>query len=235
MRTKFNGSFLDSSFATKDAASRKKLIDKVVKLFALADSTTHQDEANSAREMAATLLAKHNIQMGEIAEDEFVVITEQRGKKEFQHTKILYIEISQFCGVQLITCPGRGFRYVGTRSSIETFRHMIKVVLDQRDHAYAKRDKDCTETRHKWMSGFAYGVKDKCRELSRTAKQKVQERGLVIVSEAEQAAAWYKRHNQVRSSRIRGVCAGAAGYKAGSQVQLNKDVSQQTNTPQIGA
>jgi len=237
MRTKYRDSFYQGVPSSEVINSKKKLIDRVTKLFALADGTNHTEEADAARKMAIKLLADHNISINQLSkDDEYVVITESFTTRRFNHTKFLYNAIAAFTGVRFLLYGKQQFRYIGTKSNIEAFRYMLCVVLEQRDRAYELQDKGDISTKQRWMLGFAYGVCDKCRQLKQQTAAEVVERGLVPVNESKQAENWYSNQgNKFEKASIETTKYSTAGREAGRNVNLNLGVGRSSSTKQIGA
>jgi hypothetical protein len=214
---------------------RQSLIDKIVKLLALADSTIHSEEADSARNMAATLMAKHNITIDTTVEEPFTVDKEDtpRAGSSCKYEDILINSISNLSGVATIRGAGY-YKFVGKKTDIEAFQYTRSIIYSQRDASWQTYRKarwakhPGASELNKWKLGFAYGVASKIAELLRMSDNKQQEWGLVPVQPHKQASDWYNEQHKTKSSHNRTSQFNSAGYSAGSQVSLNKGVEQQS-------
>lgn len=228
--------------------ARVKLINKIVKLLALADGTNHSDEAESAKRKAAEMMAKFNIEMSDLIKKDGVFTKSERVQttRSVEPFDIHLVNaIAYFNGVCLLSgtrTTEKGYKYcytfVGREVDIEATEYMIDIVKQQRKSAYdiyskeyiarygkARWDKDWTDWRQ-WMNGFTTGVRSKLTELTNMSHKKVQEWGLVPVNPRDQALAWYDKNIQksgkARNSRMKS--GSWAGYEAGKNVSIHKGV-----------
>ena len=209
---------------------RQKLIDKVVKLLALADSTIHSEEAETARRLAVELMAKHNVSIASIkAEDDedFIISQQLVGFDRKDTTKeTLLCAIANFNGVGMITGVGY-YKFIGKPSDIEAFRYMLAIILHQQSEAFkAWKKLNKGQKSAPWYWGFALGVSSKLLEMERMSNEKVQTWGLVPVTPAKSALDWYKMNNLTTSIQKVSKPMNQDGFRAGQSVQLNKAVSQ---------
>lgn len=224
---------------------RKKLIDKVTKLMALADGTNHGPEAESARRMAAELMARHNLTYSDLDSKEvpFATRDESTGRQSLAaYETHLLAALAAFNGVCLLKHNGKDYRFIGRQPDLEAFDYMRDIVNQQRQASfrsyylehYGKHPGAAIRARY--FNGFAIGVTRKLAELRDQMNSKVQEWGLVPVDPSMQALAWYKEHAKVRDARQgRGLSCNKAGIEAGKNVSLNKGVTQTgTETLKIG-
>lgn len=241
MRTRYqHGSFHTAPASKEVVNDKKKLIDKVTKLFALADSTTHSAEAEAARKMAVDLLAKHNMTLSSISVDEleYHEVVECFPGNMPNHTKILHNGIADFTGV-LMVLGHKTFHYIGTRSNIEAFRYMLNVVIEQRDRGLAKWKREApeyklkTSTPQKWQLGFAYGVMDKCKSLKKQTQERVNEKGMIVLDEMQLAQTWYTKDHPLEETKIKSTY-NQSGFSAGQNANLNKGVTKQASHKMIG-
>jgi len=84
-------------------ADRKKLIDKIAKLLALADSSDFSEEAKTAKNLAAELLAKHDIAACELTSEAY---EKQREESErfAGHDVTLYGALARINGCAMYMC-----------------------------------------------------------------------------------------------------------------------------------
>lgn len=215
------------------SSDRQVLIDKVVKLLAKADSTTFDAEAETARNMAATLMARHNITISTTVEEPFTVDKEDtpRAGNNCKHEDILVNSVANLSGVAVIRGAGY-YKFVGKNSDIEAFQYTREIVLQQRKSAWQSYYKTRWSKHpgaselNKWKLGFAYGVASKISALLTACDNKQQEWGIVPVQPHKQASAWYNESNKTKQSASRQSQFNRDGYSAGSSVSLNKGVSQ---------
>ena len=215
---------------------KQKLIDKITKLMALAEGTSHTAEAESARNMAIDLMAKHNIDIQDINakdQEEFIIEFEDSNRRRVPTEDCtLLAAVAHFCGVAFIinkNCPTVRYRLIGTPSAIEFYKYTRDIILNQRDWAWKQSGKRGSNVMYHWKMGYALGASHKLYELIKASENKVQQWGLVPVSEAKQALNWYKEGAKVtnrRASSIGGYDRQA--YVAGTQVGINKGVTQST-------
>lgn len=238
MRTHYTENFRFGNTQDVNKNEKTKLMDKVTKLFALADSTNHPEEAENAKRLAVELLAKHNIRIDEVKakQEKHVIVTEFKKSRQFNYERFLYDALAEFTGVYfLYNTSTNFFRYVGTVSNIEAFKYILNVVLEQRERDWENHHSLFHTKKNAWMMGFTIGVAEKCEELKQSTSIEIQERGLVPVDEMEIAANWFKKKHKVVSTKIEQPLADQAGIDAGHNVNLNKGVTDnQTEILQIG-
>ena len=227
-------------------ADRKKLIDKIVKLLALANSSDFSEEAKTAKNLAAELLAKHDIAVFEL--EDGAPYTCERGigvKFNADHSwrstgskgydVHLYNSLARLNGVAMFVGRYEMHDFVGRPADLEAFKYMRELVVAQRDAALASY---CRETgkrdRSAWRMGFALGVSDVVSQLMAASVSKQKEWGLVPVRPYEQAKDWYIERHKVGHGGGWGGAHNAAGYAAGKSVSLNKGVSAQSGQRLIG-
>lgn len=212
---------------------RQKIIDRVTKLMALSEGTSHTAEAESARNMAVELMAKHQLTTSDLsAEDtEFVVEVEDTGcKKQRSEESNLVHAVAAFCGVAFILATNARssvkYKFIGTKNDIEAFHYTMAIIKNQRDWAWKASGKRGSNVMYHWRMGYAFGVSDKLFSLMRSADKKVQEWGLVPVPQHKQAIDWYKQDNNVRTGRASQVQSlDRSAYDAGKAVSITKGLS----------
>lgn len=218
--------------------TKLKIMDRIAKLLAQAEGTTHEAEANSAKAMAAKLMAKHQISELEAKEDQpftenCVPLTR---KNHVQYNCTLHQALANYCGVAYLSRTNAysvaSHVYVGKSQDLEALDYILDVVLGQRKREYAAwrkefkniygrapKDKEWT----KWNFGFAFGLRDKLEELKRMENDAVVEYGLVPVDMADQAMAHYKKDNDVKTTN-RKHKFNEDGYIAGQKTSINKGI-----------
>lgn len=244
---------------TTSKNARMKLVDKICKLLALAEGTSHTPEAESARNMAAELMAKHNISAADTVrkDNSFETISRQQSTKEIQKfDRVLINRIARFNGCKFLHNmhgPKAFVILIGTPSDIEATEYMIDIVKHQRKatydsyaKSYIKRyddagydgksrwERDETDWRQ-WMNGYSIGVSTKLNEMDAMVERKLQEWGLVPVDCSAAALAWYEMNvSKTRSSKGRMMNGSHAGYNAGKDVSIHKGIATQSDKKMIG-
>lgn len=224
---------------------RMKLIDKVTKLLALANGTNHTAEAESAKRMAAELMAKNNLELSDLLQKEEVFTTERQQHSQSKPARfetMLINVIAKFNEVCLLTRDNwkdkMTLTYIGRTCDIEATLYMIDIVLRQRMVAWKAYRKEYEskygiklskgETYTRWHNGFSAGVRDKLEELTAMSTSKIQEWGLVPVQGDKQALAWYHQHfGKTTPGRASKMKVSQAGRDAGKNVSIHKGIDTQ--------
>jgi hypothetical protein len=214
---------------------RKKLIERITKLFALADSTEHSEEAENARRMAIELMARHNISSAENPDkEEFGTTRVKSGfkRRHLEETSIINA-VAKLSNVYFVSGLEEHI-YSGRPSDISAMEYMLDLVMQQRVKAYhdyktglGLRKPD----RNRWLNGFAIGVCEKIRQISNATERKQREWALVPVSVKDQAKDYYL-NNGGRSVTSRRSSASycSSGYEAGRSVNLARGVDARSAT-----
>jgi len=226
---------------------KKKLIDKVVKLLALSENNSETAEAKSAKEMAAKLMAKHDISYIETREKpDFKTFNKVLTRLyPIKYDSTLINVISSFNGVGYFIrrglnrgpnkCPGANI-FCGREANIQANDYMLEIVFQQRQSAWKRYLEEYKEKwslspkekdKKEWMFGFMFGVQDKLKSLTKMKDQKVQEYGLVPVDESKQAIDFYTADNDVRKTKSRSIGYNSDGREAGKNVSINKGIKTQ--------
>lgn len=229
---------------------QKRMIDKVTKLLSLADSTNHVAERETAKQMAAELMAKYNITLSDKKDTIFNIVNEDLDEyNSHEHHITLMNALGKFNGVFVIVIRHEDYRktlrYIGSEASLINFNYMREIVELQRNTAYLKQMEDpkyamdfrVPSQRNQWFLGYSYGVQAKLIELMKMRDQKIQEWGLVPVKEHEKAEDWYRKNvpNNLRKGRAPNSKFLSSGYQAGKQVSLNRAVPGNGSTGGIKA
>jgi len=233
---------------------RKKLAERIAALLALAENTTFDAEAQSARAAALRLMAEHNIDPQRMAEP-----FEERHIDPFFKDDVWWDRIIKFSLAELNNCyptlwtsdgatfDTRGrissgevlyFCYVGRPSDLDAFEYMFGIVLRQRTKAWNDYTADGGgETKGKWLYGYAKGLEHKVETIR--SELDVQMRGqgknqLAPLSLLAQAKNWYEeQHGEAEHTLTMGSGGAADGFAAGSKVNLYR--GEMTATRQLGA
>lgn len=223
---------------------RKKLIEKITKLLALSENNTETAEAKSAKNMAATLMAKHDISIMEAESKPEFKTTHRRltRLKPIKYDATLISIISNFNEVGYILQPGYGTSkgrniFVGRETDIQINDYMMEIVFQQRTASWkeylASHRKPPESEKKKFMFGYALGIKSKLDSLVKMKDEKIQEYGLVPVKGNKAALDFYREHNRLKNTKSRPTAIGREGYEAGKNASIHKGVQKQTSIKQL--
>lgn len=222
--------------------SRKKLIDKIIKLMALAENNPSSQEAQAAKDKAAALMAEHDISVHEAKVKQESFETERRSTGKMRHyipDTLLYNAVAKFNGVAFIISNREGAQYVfvGMKSDIEVTDYMFQSLVNQRtikwnEYAgeYKMENGVNPPVRHKngWMKCFALGVRERLVEIKKASEKKVQEYGIVPVDKSRQALAEFNKKCGTSKRTNRRFVYNSAGYTAGRNANINAGVKNNT-------
>jgi hypothetical protein len=159
---------------------RKKLIDTVTKMLALAGSTGFEAEASTAKAKAAELIAKYDIH-SESDLAGFKLEGEMRGGAPMPSYEWHLLDaVGKFCGV-LVLRGGSNYLFFGKPQDLAAFRYMRDITSAQQDRAwmgYLSAHPDCAREKVSWKFSFADGVHEKVDELMRAAT--IQQKAIVV-------------------------------------------------------
>jgi hypothetical protein len=96
------------------SGDRKKLIDKIAKLLALADSSDFSEEAATAKNLAAELLAKHHVAIAELQAEPYETDS-QESARFVAHDVKLFSALAKINGCVLYMAPERSFTRDGCK------------------------------------------------------------------------------------------------------------------------
>jgi len=220
---------------------KKEIIDKVIKLLDLANSTNSDNESEVAKEKAAILMAKYDIKEIE-SEIEPIYKTSEQMLNRQSHIKydtLLLNIVSSFNGVAYIKKPRLGCKaknvFVGRESDVECNSFMIEILQQQRwsawkkYRAHLKGKYEIVPTdldKKKWFMGFAFGIQEKLDSLTEMKESKIQEHGLVPVNKQKQALSEYEKDHNVKSSKSRSASYNPDGYESGLNASIHKGISE---------
>jgi hypothetical protein len=163
---------------------RKNLIERVTKLLALAESTQHSEEADTARTMAIELMAKHNIKANEnLANEAFTIYSDRTGFP--MEDALVLAAIAKLNNAYLLAGKD-SYTVAGRQSDIIAFYYMTDLVMQQRVRAHnefaASLPRWTHGERDRWLMGFAIGVCRKVKQLQDAVTTKQRGWGLVPVT-----------------------------------------------------
>jgi hypothetical protein len=213
---------------------REQLIDKVQKLLAMAESTTHPEESKSFRGKAADLMAKYAIENSEFAGSApsyMSIDLDTDGTPEAWQIHLVN-GVAKFNGMLCVlhsSYTGKKLRIVGTASDHAAFTYMYDNVLRQMGSALCVRAEQGRMTQRdndKFLLGFAYGLCDKVDRLLAARNTKIQEYGLVKIDEVRAVTNWYeKEEGKLKQTKGSSAAYEMDGVRAGRNANLNKGVT----------
>lgn len=166
--------------------NKEQLMDKVNKLLALAGNNPSQKEANAAYAKAQELIAKHNLNMSEFAEDreEIVMMPATHSNNEGYRTHLAVILAANF-RCRTIMC-GNTVNFIGYKTDVEVlvkiYNHAYKVSHNAGLRLERQARKEGRSTRgvaNSYWLGFCAGIKEvldeQCRALMIVVPSEVDE------------------------------------------------------------
>lgn len=201
------------------------LVERVLKLYALAAGTTFAHEADAARRMAETLIAKHNITLpADNDRAAFGFIDYWPHFRRMKWELILAEAVAKLCGCYAFRWSVDGelrddhpFRLAGTVRDLEVCQYLLAILHEQRmrDWLRAKRD-GSADSFHSFCFSFARGV-------DQTVGRRVTPEAF---GQTERAFLWYKENYGLNKSAERVSLAGRgrseAGRAAGEAASLHR-------------
>jgi|SRR5215469_3041526 len=201
------------------------LVERVMKLYALAAGTSFTHEAAAARAMAEALIAKHNITLPSV-KDRSAMETVRYSPhfKGAQWEYILANAAADACGCELFfdkerfeACdPNDSWTVVGTVADLEACQYLLAMLNEQRmrDWMRAKRE-GAADSFYSFCFSFARAVEANIRQR-RTAAE---------VARSKQAWVWYDEHVTkiiAVDMGMRGKGRSDAGRAAGEAASLHR-------------
>jgi hypothetical protein len=144
---------------------RQRLVDRILKLLALANSTTFAGEADNARRMAEQLIEAHNVTLGpgKPAQDAI----ERRLYRPFavgmRWEAIIADALSDLCSCLMLFRDALDeFTLVGSVMNLDALEYMLREVNRQRIAAWLQyKASQGPDSFHKFCYGFAMALRDK--------------------------------------------------------------------------
>jgi hypothetical protein len=200
-------------------AKRQQLIDRIMKLLALAAGTAFKAEAETARALAAELMAKHNIDSVDAPKDRAVMIVEnytpfmQDAMWEF----ILVESVTRLCGCGMFWKGDKEhfklFQIVGMTPDVEAACYILTKLNQQRMRGWIEYKQHGADGFGKFCFGFAKGVEGKIKEILRSAP--------AIAKNTEAACLWYRSQHDVKNHSVHfGRASSNAGLGAGESASF---------------
>jgi hypothetical protein len=169
---------------------RKKVIEKILKLLDLAESSNQIGEKETAKMMATRLMVKYQISEDEAkSSDDLCIKKENIGKKKLAiYYEVLLNNISKYNGVALLRSKDHNdfieFIFVGKEEDIEIALFIFHSVLNQiKELSFEKKFINFWNVKqvNSYKKGLVFGISDNLRELSKEIIKFKQKEGLVAV------------------------------------------------------
>lgn len=203
-----------------------KLIERVLKLYALAAGTDYAAEATAARAKAEALIAKHNIELPSNKDrTAFAFVFYFPHFKGAQWELILAESVCAACGCELFLDkarferrdPSDHFSLVGTLADLEACQYLLAMLNEQRMAAWLRVKRDGVgDSFYSFCFSFARGVERNLEKFTTGAE----------IARAKQAWIWYDenvtRIKSVDLGLLPGRGRSEAGRTAGETASLHR-------------
>ena len=225
-------------------SDRMRIIEKVIKLLALAESTNHDGEAENAKRMAAELMAKHEINLGECKKEDFKIHVMGLGRKnhEANEQRIMYA-ISKFNGCAMYRRYGTEAKYVlvGRDQDIEVSMYMYEILCRQLSNDSKRFSAEMKQSRGEckastwahYRNGWVIGLKQKIDELIAMKNSKIQEWGLVPVNSSKLAEQFYESEHEVKQGKAVTRSYLNRGIQDGKNASIHTGIGEKSATKKI--
>ncbi|TNE91474.1 MAG: DUF2786 domain-containing protein [Deltaproteobacteria bacterium] len=223
---------IDARAAGEPEASDSRVLDRVRKLLALAESP-ELHEAESAARMARRLMLEHHVSESDLHRRPFRVRHLGRATSRFMtHEKLLAGVLSKHFFVECIHVQavlpdgrmGRMLEICGREEDVAVAEHVYGWLLATADRLYAAHRRNGGKGRGRFLSGVVMGFGEQLdAETARCA-----ETGLVHVPDAPLREYVTTRHPRLvkgRGIRLRADSAFSAGRSEGRKVKLHPAVA----------
>jgi hypothetical protein len=202
---------------------RRKTLDRILKLLALAEGTSFDAEAAAARAMAEALIAKHNVDLSEgqkQARDALVIHEYTPWGRKWLWERMIASVVTQLCGCAMYYQgePDQGgyrlFKFVGVFANVEAAVYILGEVHAQRSRAWVDyRGGGGGDSFGKFCFSFARGLETKIEQLITAA----------ALNEKKRARLWFEAAHPISGgSTIGGRGSSEAGLAAGSSASLHR-------------
>jgi hypothetical protein len=198
------------------------LADKIIKLLALASSTTFAEEAATAKAMADELMRKHNIELapasGKPSQDTIEIRHWEPFARGAKWEGIIANALCDFCScVLLYTDALDEFTLVRTIFNLDILEYMLREISIQRASAWMKyKGRHGEDNFWKFCYGFAQALKHKIAAIT------------PVNSERPRLLAWYEA-NVLMGGKLGcgkdlsvGRASSEAGLAAGRDASLHR-------------
>ena len=204
--------------------AHQAILDRILKILALAEGTSFEGEAATARRMAEELIQKYNINISpeaKISRDQIIVKKYVPWGKTWLWERMIAIAVGDLCGCQVYSNgrPDKGgeftnFKFVGKGFNIEACMYILGEVHRQRQRAWVNyKAKGGADPFGKFCFRFARGLEQKIQKKTTTAQ----------VGEKHLAKLWFEERYPIGSSwGTHGRASSEAGREAGGGTSFSR-------------
>lgn len=215
-----------------------KIIEKIQKLLALANSTNEHEAANAAAR-AAELMLQHKIDQADLSTDD----TAQEEVAEFRVGKaknnvgwkgVMLVGLFRAFGCWGVKAGGRGWKIIGRKSDVDTVRYMFDYLVAEvnrlADENWERVQDTTYDTIKRWKNAFRVGaasvIQTQLTEQQKATMSTASSTALVYVGKQEEAVAQACKQRGIQYQKTsRGVSASSYdgynhGRKAGKSVSF---------------
>jgi len=214
---------------------RQRILDKLLKLKAQAESSTFPEERDTCYKLIADLMLKHDIELSESTEEvEFNGVGEDCGEAT-DYNRILVRAIGDLCdcfvytawidNVKIVRCAGR-------KSDVEEFNYITHIVKGYREKGfftYLKTHKPTKIALQEYYLGFSVGLRAQIRLIldARQAARTADSKALMIIDRKKAAENHVEELiGKLETKKGKPLKAFAsAGYNDGKSVTWNKGIT----------
>jgi len=200
---------------------QKRLADRILKLLALANSTSFAAEAETARTMAADLMRAHNISLGpgKPSQDTIECREHVPYAKGAKWEGIIIFALTHLCSCTALWWESLDhYRLVGSIGNLDMLDYMLREVSRQRIAAWMDyKMRSQPDSFHKFCFGFARALSDKIETMVDRKQVSATNKRLLL---------WYEtnvdRYNSNDSDPFSGRASSQAGMDAGENASLHR-------------
>lgn len=236
--------------------SNSRIIEKMKKLLAMADSKVNENEAMTATRQLHIMLAKHNISIEQLNEDEEEINHEGINYKCRPWKRIVasYIAKLYFCDFYTDRIDKRKSQYmfVGSEANRTFTIHIFKMIITtiERESRVESRKlygKEVSSFVNSFWTGAKDRIVERCKELMTEAKEGTlkDDEGNTLPSMLStyertqlQVKDWMSTNLNLKSSKVRTKADNEAGLtkgrEAGGKVQLSRALQGGNSTKLLG-
>jgi hypothetical protein len=208
----------------KPNPAHQAILDRILKILALAEGSSFEGEAANARRIADELLAKYNLTLPEDEKkrrDELAFEAYVPWSRKSLWERLVAQAITKLCGCNFLYHGDvdeddgyNRFVFVGTVANIESCLYILGQVHLERQRAWMRyKAEGGKDSFGKFCFSFARGIETKVDSIATHLQAK----------EADRALEWYKlTHSVVHGKQIRGSGSSDAGHAAGHRASFHR-------------
>lgn len=199
----------------KNSEERKKILDRINKIMALAKGSSFEGEADTAMKMAQSYMRQYGLSMSDIEFQEELKteikhnILEEESPRNIQvWTRMLAGSIAIVFDCQFVTCKnykGKGIdklSFIGYTEDIEMTKvvfHCLYTSIRQYSRIHYKRPLD----KNSFRLGVCSRLLERVREEKQKDKQESKRYELIIVEKSTHVKKWFEENLNVTKSKER--------------------------------